>query len=286
MPSRTSPSVRRRILAARLKALRIAKNVNRKQAADHLGVAETTITRIENTTGKATIADVRSLLELYGVTDEGDREFLLQLARDAGKRDWYQKHKPVIPPQFETFFGLETESEELRSFELGFIPGLLQTADYYRAYLMTAPTAFPETSVDRMVEFRLARQERMLTADGPRLWMILDEAVLRRPVGGTAVMRDQLAQLRVRRESPNLTLQVYPFAAGAHQAMDGSFTIIQFPEKSHTDVVYLESQTDSRYLEAEDVVDRYNLVFNHLRANALSTEQTAALLTETERNIQ
>ena len=286
VPSRTSPTVRRRILAGRLKELRTSANVNRKTAADHLGVAETTITRIENTSGKASVGDVMALLDLYKVEIPEEREFLIGLARDASKRDWFQKHKPVIPARFETYFGLEGEAAELRSFELGMVPGLLQTGDYYRAYLTTPPMAFPLGNIDQMVEFRLARQERMIGADGPRLWMILDEAALRRPVGGAEVMRAQLAHLQVISQQENIRVQVYPFSAGVHQALDGSFTILEFPERSHADVVYLEAQTDSRYLEADDVVDRYNLLFNQLAANALSIEETAALLAETERNIR
>ncbi len=286
VPSRTSPTVRRRILAGQLKALRTAKGINRKQAADQLGVAETTITRIENTTAKASVGDVMALLELYEVDNEEDRESLIRLARDANKRDWYQKHKSVILPQFETYFALEGEAEELRSFELGLVPGLLQTGDYYRAYLTTPPMAFPESSIEKMVEFRLARQERMIDAAGPRLSVIVDEAVVRRAVGGPEVMRAQLAHLRQMSEREKITVQVYPFSSGAAQALDGSFTILTFPESSHADVVYLESQTDGRYLEADDVVNRYNLLFNQLRENALSTEESAALLAETEKDIR
>jgi transcriptional regulator with XRE-family HTH domain len=278
--------VRRRILAAELKRLRIAKGINRKQAADHLGVAETTITRIENTTGKASVGDVTALLGLYEVERAEDREFLIKLARDANKRDWYQQHKSVIPPQFATYFGLESEAEELRSFELGMVPGLLQTGEYYRSYLTTPPMGFPVGSIDKMVEFRLARQERMIDANGPRLRMILDEAALRRPIGGSEVMRGQIAHLRRVSERENITLQIFPFSSGAHQALDGSFTILEFPERSHANVVYLESQTDSRYLEANDVVDRYNLLFKQLLEDALSTEASLNLLAETERMIR
>jgi DNA-binding XRE family transcriptional regulator len=283
--SRTSPTVRRRILAAKLNELRSGQKINRKTAADHIGVAETTITRIENGTGKASVSVVRSLLDLYGVTDPGDRALFEELARDASKRDWYHKHKGIIPAQFEMYFALETEAAEIRCFEQGIVPGLLQTADYYRAYLTTSPMAVPPETLDKRIEFRLARQERILGASGPRLWVVLDEAALRRPVGGSKVMRSQLAHLRELGER-GVTVQVYPFSAGAHQAQDGGFIILEFPNRSHDDVVYAESHAGTHYFEAEDVVDRYNLVFNHLRAGALSSEQTMVLLAEAERAIE
>lgn len=273
------------MLAARLKELRLRAKRSRDEAAEHIGVAPSTVTKIENATAVAPVGNVALLLDLYKVVDEEHREFLFSLARDARKRDWFQPYKKVIPPWFETFVGLETEAVELRGYYPELIPGLLQTSDYHQAYLRNLAIVPTPGDIDKQVAFRAARQERLTGSDGPAFWTIINEAALRRTVGGSATMRAQLAQLREFAERPNITLQVLPFSAGAHSAMDGGFVVLEFPERSHTDVVYLESQTDSRYLEEPEVVARYNLVFNHLRAHALSTEQSLSQLDSLRKSV-
>ncbi|MEU4232538.1 helix-turn-helix transcriptional regulator [Nonomuraea sp. NPDC026600] len=280
----SSPTVRRRRLGAELKTLRIAAGLNRDQAAEHLGVAPSTITKVENATSAARPADVAMLLEFYGV-DEERREFLITLAREARQRGWWQDHKKAIRPWFETFVGLESAAIELRPYDSELIPGLLQTADYYRAHLSTTPIRLSAEETEQKVAFRLARQEQLAAPDGLRLWSITNEACIRRMVGGTTTMKAQLRHLIAAAERPNITLQILPFAAGSHPAMDGSFVIIEFPERTSPDVVYLESQTDARYLEEADVVDRYNVVFNHLRAKALDPGESLRLLVQAEKDL-
>jgi len=243
----------------------------------------TAITRFEAATTAPTLNQVIDLLDLYEVYGE-ERHRLITLARDSRKKDWWQPHRDAIPSTFEFFFGLETEASEVRGYEMGFVPGLLQTAEYYRAYLLTPPVGFPLDDIEKMVEFRLERQMRRLT--GRLLHLILDEAVLHRHIGGPAVMRAQLAHiLDVIAANDNITLQVLPFAAGAHQALDGSFQIMSFPEQIFGDVVYRETPTEARYWEADDVVTRHNIVFRHLQQQALSPEESKAFLAETERSL-
>ncbi|GAA2321377.1 helix-turn-helix transcriptional regulator [Nonomuraea roseoviolacea subsp. roseoviolacea] len=281
-PGETSPTLRRRLLAAELRRLRGKRS--REEAAKAIGLTGTAITRFETVYTAPTELQVRGLLDVYEATPE-EHDRLIGLCRDSQLLDWWQPHREAIPSQYEFFFGLETEAAKIRSYELGFIPGLLQTADYYRSYLLTPPVAFPEDDIEKLVQFRLARQKRRLT--GPNLHVILDEAVLHRHVGGSHVMRDQLEHIhRTVSSHQNITLQILPFSAGSHQALDGSFLIMEFAEQTFQDVVYLESQVEGRYLEAIDTVNRYNLVFDHLTYQALSAEESLKLLGRTERSIR
>ncbi|MGP3910505.1 helix-turn-helix domain-containing protein [Nonomuraea sp. 10N515B] len=284
MASRATPTVRRRRLGSELKTLRIAAGLNRDQAAEHIGVAPSTITKIESGQSAAKVGDVSLLVDLYGVTDEQRREVLLTLAREGRQRGWWQSHKKAIRPWFETFVGLESAARELRLYDSELVPGLLQTAAYYRANIGAAPVAFSEEAIEQKVAFRLARQERLNDpANELRLWSIINEACLRRMVGGPETMGPQLRHLVEASQRPNITLQVLPFSAGSHPAMDGSFVIMEFPESP--DVVYLESQADARYLEEIDVVERYNVVFNHLRAKALDPDKSRKTLVEAAKNL-
>ncbi|MFC0865223.1 DUF5753 domain-containing protein [Sphaerimonospora cavernae] len=191
----------------------------------------------------------------------------------------------MIPEWFQVFVGLEAEAAELRSYDAELVPGLLQTADYYRAYISTAPNASSEEEVDRKIEFRQARQQRITGTDPLQLWAIMNEAALRRPVGGRATMKAQIAHLSAISERPNITLQVLPFAAGPHPAMDGGFVVLGFPEAADPDVIYLENQIGSLYIEEPAAIERYNLVFNHLRAKALDPDQTRSLLAQVSKEM-
>jgi hypothetical protein len=258
--------------------------MNRKQVADHVGVAESTITKVENASSVAKPGDVALMLDLYGIVGE-QREFLLTLSREARQRGWWHVYRGVIPPGFEVFVGLESEAAKLLRYDVELIPGLLQTGAYYEAYLSRARRGGDPEVIEAKVRFRLARQERLADPDGLQLWSIMNEACLRRSVGGRAVMKEQLRHLREAAEKPNITIQVLPFAAGAHPAMDGGFVIVEFPERADSNVVYIEGQTDSLYLEDADAVETYDGVFNLLRAMASSPEESLGMIAEAERNI-
>jgi hypothetical protein len=176
----------------------------------------------------------------------------------------------------------ETEAAVIREYAAELVPGLLQTADYYRAFLGTAPV---DPAIDRKVEVRMARQERLTGDDPPRYWAVLNEAVIRRRVGGTEVTRGQLARLAEAARQPNVTIQVLPFSAGEHPAMEGSFSILGFRETLDPDVGYLENQAGSVYVEETDEVDRYDQMFSHLMAKAMSAEDSARLITEAAQSL-
>lgn len=284
MSSGSSPTVVRRRLAAELRELRRRSNLNRKQVADAVGIAESTVTKIENNSTAPAFGVVSVMLDLYGVEVE-QRQFLLTLAREARKRGWWQgyKGKGAIPEWFEVYVGMESAASRLNHYDSELIPGLLQTADYYGAYLGTAPVAGAE-DIERKIEFRLARQDRLTTSDELELWSIMNEACIRRMVGGRATMKAQLRHLMEISARPNVTLQVLPFEAGSHAAMDGSFIAIEFPDP-WPPVIYLESQSDARYLEDPAVVQGYTVVFNHLRAKSLSVEDSLAFIAQVGRDL-
>ncbi|MEU7838106.1 MULTISPECIES: DUF5753 domain-containing protein [unclassified Nonomuraea] len=225
------------------------------------------------------------MLDLYEVEGE-QRQFLLTLAREARKRGWWQsyKGKGAIPEWFEVYVGMESAASRLNHYDSELIPGLLQTADYYGAYLGTAPAAVSAEDIERKIEFRLARQDRLTTSDELELWSIMNEACIRRMVGGRATMKAQLRHLMEISTRPNVTLQVLPFETGSHAAMDGSFIAIEFPDP-WPPVVYLESQSDARYLEDPAVVQGYNVVFNHLRAKSLSVEDSLAFIAQVGKDL-
>jgi transcriptional regulator with XRE-family HTH domain len=277
MSAGSSPTVRRRRLAGELRRLRKESGLTTEAVASRLEYDQSWVSRIESGRRGVRIPDLRALLDVYEVTSEA-REELLQLARQARQRGWWHTYGDVIPDWFQVFVGLEAEATELRRYDMELVPGLLQTPDYYRAYLRVAPVSWKPEEIDRMIEFRQTRQQRVIHDDSLRLWVVMNEAVIRRHVGNQPTMKAQLNHLIEMSEKPNITLQVLPFAAGPHPAMDGGFVIIGFPETEDPDVIYQESQAGSLYLEESAVIDRYNLVFKHLMAKADDPDRTRDLL--------
>jgi transcriptional regulator with XRE-family HTH domain len=276
MASEQSPTVRRRRLALELRRLREAARLTCEEVADHLECSASKISRVE--TGRVSVSprDVRDMLELYGVPPT-QRESLVQLARDSRQKGWWHAYSDTIQPQFATYLGLESAASEIHIYEVSLIPGLLQTEDYARA-VISAGQMGPRDDIDRRVALRMARQPALTREDPPRVWAVLDEAALRRRVGGAGLMRLQLEHLLELADLKNVALQVIPFGGGAHPAMGRPFIILVFPERVDPDVVYLEDLTSALYVEDVDEVDRYNVFFNHLRATALSFDDSAALI--------
>ncbi|QBI56211.1 helix-turn-helix domain-containing protein [Streptomonospora litoralis] len=224
-------------------------------------------------------ADLRLLLEIYEVTDE-ERETLLRLAREARQRGWWHVHGDAVPEWFQGFVGLEAEASAVCSYTSEFVPGLLQTADYSRAIHQGSLRSLSDEEIERRVAVRMERQKLLERPHAPQLWFILNEAVIRRHVGGPGVMKKQLGHLAKAIDPPRITVQVLPYELGAHPGMDGAFSILSFPAAIDADLVYLEHQTSSLYVEEPDEVERYNVVFNHLRATALSTDHTSSMIRE------
>jgi Domain of unknown function (DUF5753) len=191
---------------------------------------------------------VRALLELYGVTGP-ERNGLIQLARDARQPGWWHSFRDVLPNPYEVYIGLEAGAAAIRNFEPVVVPGLLQTEDYARAAFRNGPRELDRDDVERRVEVRMARQKILTRADRPRLWAVIDEAVIRRVVGGPEVMRGQLRHLIDGAGQGRTTIQVVPYSAGAHAGTTGPFVILQFPEPTDPAVVYVETLAGDIYLD-------------------------------------
>jgi transcriptional regulator with XRE-family HTH domain len=281
MPVRPSPTVRRRRLRYELRRLREQRGLTIEQVQERSGgdLRAPTISRWETGERSVRPTDLRLLLDIYDVHGE-QREALLVLARQAKERGWWQSYASVIPEWFQVYVGLEAEASSIHVYESELVHGLLQTPGYYRAFLRTAPVAADDEEAERKVAVRLARQERLTGENPPDYWAVLNEAVIRRAVGGAQVMREQLSRIAEMAALPHVTVQVLPFSAGAHPAMEGAFRILGFPEPVDPDVVYLENQAGGLYLEQESEIERYTLMFRHLTAKALDPGESRRLIAQ------
>jgi transcriptional regulator with XRE-family HTH domain len=278
MAPSSSPTVRRRRLAAELHRLRQASKLTIEQVAEQLEWSPGKVSKIENARVSVLPRDARKLLDTYGITEGQERELLLTLARESRERGWWQQYGEAVPEWFATYVGLEAEAAVISVYQAETVPGLLQTQRYaaalHRAELMNAT----EEEIERHVAVRMERQARLKQPDAPHLWVVLNEAVLRRIVGEQAIMHEQLLKLTEAANAPNITLQVLPFSAGAHASMDSAFWIVSFDPPTDGDIVYFEHPTCSLYLEKPDEVARYRLVYEHLRAASLSLDESRRLL--------
>ncbi|BCB80547.1 helix-turn-helix transcriptional regulator [Phytohabitans flavus] len=274
MTERRSPTIRRRRLGAELRRRREAAGVTIEGVAERLECSASKVSRIETGHTTATPRDVRDMLEIYGV--RGDEcEELVQIAREARQKGWWHAYSTVLTG---AYVGLEQAAESVRAYEQQVMPGLLQTEEYAKAMIRAARPDITTDEVERRVRVRLNRQS-LLTQDDPiDLWVVLDEAVLSRPIGGDAVMCAQLERLVEAAELPNVTLQVLPFEVGAHAGMDGTFTILSFSEPSDPAVVFAENATGGLFLEKSEELRKYMFIFDHIRAAALRPEESAALI--------
>jgi len=224
--------------------------------------------------------DVVDLLAMYGVDEESARDTLVTLAREANAPGWWHQYADVLPDWFQTYVGLEEAAAVLRVYEVQFVPGLLQTAGYARAVIAQGWPGAPEEEIERRVSIRITRQELLSKQSGPRLWAVVDEAALRRPVGTREVFRSQLEQLIELTQDARITLQVTPFRSGGHAAEAGAFTIMRFPEADLPDVVYLEQLTSALYLDKREDVERYSEVMERLSVESEPPERTADIVRE------
>ncbi|MFD0683136.1 helix-turn-helix domain-containing protein [Actinomadura fibrosa] len=278
MTSRRSPTVRKRRLAAELRRLRKEAGLTREQVAERIGCAPVTITRIENAQSGARVGEVTLMLEAYGITGE-EREALLQVAKDARKRGWWHQYSSTIPEWFRIYLGLEDEASELLIYESEHIPGILQTEEYIRAVMSSGLRSLPEEEVERRVALRLKRQERILGDEAPKMWAVLNEAVIHRLVGGREVMTRQLSHLLELSKLDHINIVILPFSAGAHPAMDGACNLLRFPEPMDPDIVYIQYRRGIVYLEDPSDVEEYVDLFDQLRSRALGPAESIALIT-------
>src|SRR5262245_474656 len=277
------PTVLRMMLGAQLRRFREAAGVAPERAGYEIRASRSKINRMENGRVGVKERDVTDLLSLYGITSEQIRAGMVSLARQANTPGWWSKYSDVLADWFEAYLGLEAAASVIRTFELQFVHGLFQTEAYARAVTLLGHRATPAEEIDRRVSLRLKRQDLLTVPDPPRVWSVIAEAALRRPVGGRAVMRTQLNHLAEVAGLPNVTIQVVPFGRGGHAAASGSFAILRFAESELSDVVYIELLTTALYLEKRQDVDHYMEVINHLSTQALTPDRTTRFLNEMTR---
>jgi transcriptional regulator with XRE-family HTH domain len=271
-----TPTNRRRRLGAELRRLREASGLTIDRVAEALECSQSKVSRIETGQVSATPRDVRDMLELYQV-DPARREAMVQIAREARQRGWWHTFVDV-PDGVPAYVGLETAATSIDIYMSLIVPALLQTADYARAIIGAVRPDLPRAEIDRRVELRMSRQALLDRDDPPELRVLLDEAVLQRPVGGPAVMAAQLRRLLEDAQRPAVTLRVLPIVTGAHAGMDGPFTIFGFPAPAEPDVVALDSAADALYLEGAEDLRRYRRVFERLLPAALPPEESTAFI--------
>ncbi|MCW2903301.1 MAG: hypothetical protein JWO67_5566 [Streptosporangiaceae bacterium] len=277
-PPRGGPTVLRILLGAQLRQLREVSGISREDAGYAIRASDSKISRLELGRVGFKERDVADLLTLYGVTDQRTRDHLLSLAVQANAPGWWHSYADVMPTWFEVYVGLEEAAARIRAYEVQFVPGLFQTEDYARAVTGLGHPDASHEEIEQRVSLRMTRQ-RLITAPAPpQVWAVVDEAALRRPLGGAEIMREQLRHLVEVTALPNVTLQVVPFAHGGHAAAGGPFSILRFAESDLSDVVYLEQLTSALYLDKREDVDRYLAVMERLCLEAEPVGATADIL--------
>jgi transcriptional regulator with XRE-family HTH domain len=272
-----SSTVRRILLGTVLRKLREGRNISMKEAGYHIRGTESKISRME--TGKVSFKerDVADLLTLYGLSDAKEREQILNLVNEANSLGWWHTYSESLPGWFEAFVGLETAASIVRTYEVQYIPGLLQCPEYVQA-VVRANRSLTQDEVDRRVEVRVRRQDVLDRSGAPVFWAVLDEAALRRPMGGVESMQPQIEFLIAKADQPNVTIQLLPFSVGAHAAEGGAFAILRFAEQELPDVVYLEHLTGAQYLDRPEDVEQYARVMDRISVDALTPEDTLKAL--------
>ncbi|NBE55358.1 helix-turn-helix domain-containing protein [Streptomyces boluensis] len=278
MASNVNPTVRRRRLGQELRRLRELKNMTAEEVADKLLVSQSKISRLENGRRSISQRDVRDLCGVYEVEDARVVDSLMQMAKDSRQQGWWHAFGDI---PYSVYIGLETDAASLRVYEPQVVPGLLQTRAYAEALINGALPETANTDIEKRVQVRMRRQERIHADEAPlRLWAVLDEAALRRVVGDPQLMIEQLEHLVAMSELPHVTVQVMPFNMGAHPGVNGQYAILEFPDAADSSVVYIEGVTSDLYLEKANDVQKYSVMYEHLRAQALNVDQTRQFISE------
>ena len=275
-------TVLRMLLGAQLRRLREAAGISAEDAGYEIRASRSKVSRMETGRVGLKLRDVEDLLTLYGVADERERARVTGLASRSRQPEWWTRYADVLPGWFETYLGLESAAAVIRSLEAQFVPGLFQTEDYARAVTRLGHKTAPAKEIERRVGLRVKRQELLTRPQPPRIWAVMDEAVLRRPIGGTAVMRAQLRRLVEAARLPGVRLQVVPFARGGHAGASGSFSILRFEERDLPDVVYTEQLTSAVYLDQRRDVEHYLEVADQLSGAALTPADTIGFIEQTD----
>ncbi|WP_372350376.1 helix-turn-helix domain-containing protein [Streptomyces sp. KL116D] len=278
MASNVNPTVRRRRLGQELRRLRELKGMTAEEVAERLLVSQSKISRLENGRRSISQRDVRDLCGVYEVEDHRIVDSLMQMAKDSRQQGWWHSFGDI---PYSVYIGLETDAASLRVYDPQVVPGLLQTRGYAEALINGALPETTASDIEKRVQVRMRRQERIQAPDNPlRLWTVLDEAALRRGVGGKSVMREQLEHLVEQSQLPHVTVQVIPFEMGAHPGLNGQYAILEFPDAADSSVVYIEGVTSDLYLEKANDVQKYSVMYEHLRAQALNVEQSRQFISD------
>ncbi|EMF50992.1 chitinase-promoter-binding protein [Streptomyces bottropensis ATCC 25435] len=261
-----------------LRRLRELKGMTAEEVAERLLVSQSKISRLENGRRSISQRDVRDLCGVYEVEDQRVVDSLMQMAKDSRQQGWWHAFGDV---PYSVYIGLETDAASLRVYDPQVVPGLLQTRPYAEALIAGALPETTPADIDKRVQVRLRRQERISAPESPlRLWTVLDESALRRVVGNRSLMREQLEHLVEQSQLPHVTVQVIPFDMGAHPGLNGQYAILEFPDASDSSVVYIEGVTSDLYLEKPADVQKYSVMYEHLRAQALNVEQSRQLIAD------
>lgn len=276
------PTALRIMLGAHLRRMRENAGITRGEAAYALRGSESKISRLELGRVGFKVRDVEDLLSLYKLDDDDERARLISLAKQANHPGWWQRYDDITPNWFHSYLGLEMAAELIRTYEVQFVPGLLQTPDYARAVIRLGRTdrPLPSAELDRLVALRESRQEILQGTRPARLWAIVDEAVLHRPIGGRAVLRAQLEHLAEVSRLPNVTLQILPFESGGYTATGGAFSLLRFTDPDLPDVIYIEHLTSAVYLDKLEDLDEYVITMDSLSIAASTPRKTQEILTE------
>ena len=278
MPTKFTATARLKRLGSALRALRTASDMTVEQAAASLGWSSSKVSRIENAKHIVSPDDVRALVTLYGLgVDETEK--YAAIARQARQRDWWHKYDDVLPEWFEGYLGLEAEASKISTYESDLVPGLLQTEQYAATVLGAYPLRTTPEEMERSVDLRRARQDRLSGENPLTLDAVISETVLRRAIGG--VMRQQLEQLIRMAEQPNITLRLLPFSAGEHPALDGAFSVLEFPDPEDGRIVTVETLTSTLYIERTRDVGVYRLAFEQLKSATLGPDETVNMISAT-----
>ncbi len=272
------PTVLRMLVGAQLRRLRESRGITCEHAGAMIRGSHSKISRLELGRTGFKQRDVGDLLTLYGVKDEAERGTLLALAERANSQAWWHEYSEVVPDWFETYLGLEPAASVIRTYEVQWVPGLLQTEDYARAVVRLAHGQAPDEEIDQRVSLRMQRQRLLHRLNPPKLWAVIDEAALRRPLGGAATMRAQIRHLIELAELPNVTIEMLPFSTGGHAAAGGPITILRFPEDEIRDIVYLEQLASAVYASKASEVDDYWHVMNRLVIEAEPPSASVSIL--------
>lgn len=270
-------TARRMVLGGQLRRLRETKGISREDAGYSIRASGSKISRLELGRVSFKERDVADLLTLYGITDEVQRQKFLDMVAESSQPGWWHGYNDIVPAWFQDYVGLEESASVIETFEVQFVPGLLQTEEYARAIVRRGLPEVDDEEIDRRVTLRTQRQKTLERSQVPALWVVIDEAVLHRPIGGQAVLRGQLAHLLDISAHSNVSVRVLPFEAGG-SAAESAFALLRFSEPELPDIVYLEHLGGALYLDKPDDVQLYTTIAHRLAADAASVDDSRAML--------